>query len=257
MRAPGNWGRDYQRDFDAIYPRLAEKYHVALYPFILDGVALDPALSQADGLHPNAKGVAVIVARLAPAVESLLEGRGQGQLGGRDAAPLRRHRSSARAEAQGLDARQRRAGGALGRCRELSRDLALHRRGRRGCGERHRRGARADPRAALRAGAAGVGNFGTRALWVGVERNPALSALHDKIESAIVRAGFEPEGRRYAPHVSLARLKYPAEERIQAFLAQHALFRAEPFAVAHFSLIASYLTKSGAIYEDQADYALK
>jgi RNA 2',3'-cyclic 3'-phosphodiesterase len=104
---------------------------------------------------------------------------------------------------------------------------------------------------------AGVGNFGTRALWVGVERNPALSALHDKIESAIVRAGFEPEGRRYAPHVSLARLKYPAEERIQAFLAQNALFRAEPFAVAHFSLIASYLTKSGAIYEDQADYALK
>jgi RNA 2',3'-cyclic 3'-phosphodiesterase len=104
---------------------------------------------------------------------------------------------------------------------------------------------------------AGVGNFGTRALWVGVERNPALSALHDRIESAIVRAGFEPEGRRYAPHVSLARLKYPAEERIQAFLAQHALFRAPPFAVAHFSLIASYLTKSGAIYEDQADYALK
>jgi acyl-CoA thioesterase I len=78
MRAPGNWGRDYQRDFDAIYPRLAETYHVALYPFILDGVALDPALSQADGLHPNAKGVAVIVERLAPAVERLLKGAGTG-----------------------------------------------------------------------------------------------------------------------------------------------------------------------------------
>ena len=77
MRAPGNWGRDYQQDFDAIYPRLAEKYHVALYPFILDGVALDPSLNQGDGLHPNAKGVAVIVQRLAPAVERLLKGPGK------------------------------------------------------------------------------------------------------------------------------------------------------------------------------------
>ncbi len=104
---------------------------------------------------------------------------------------------------------------------------------------------------------AGVGNFGTRALWVGVERNAALAALRDKIESAIVRAGFEPEGRRYAPHVTLARLKYKEGDRIEAFLTQNALFRAPPFAVEHFSLIASYLTKSGAIYEDQADYALK
>jgi acyl-CoA thioesterase I len=77
MRAPGNWGRDYQQAFDAIFPRLAAKYHVALYPFILDGVALDPSLSQADGLHPNAQGVAVIVQRLAPAVESLLKGAGK------------------------------------------------------------------------------------------------------------------------------------------------------------------------------------
>jgi len=74
MLAPGNWGHDYQLQFDAIYPHLAQKYHVPLYPFILDGVALDPALNQADGLHPNEKGVAVIVARLAPIVENLLKG---------------------------------------------------------------------------------------------------------------------------------------------------------------------------------------
>ncbi len=74
MRAPGNWGRDYQQSFDAIFERLAEKYRVPLYPFVLDGVALDPALNQADGLHPNEKGVAIIVAHLAPAVESLLKG---------------------------------------------------------------------------------------------------------------------------------------------------------------------------------------
>jgi acyl-CoA thioesterase-1 len=72
MRAPSNWGADYQKSFDAIYADLAKKYAVPLYPFFLDGVALDPALNQADGLHPNAKGVDLIVARVAPAVERLL-----------------------------------------------------------------------------------------------------------------------------------------------------------------------------------------
>lgn len=104
---------------------------------------------------------------------------------------------------------------------------------------------------------AGVGHFGTRMLWAGVERNPALLHLYDKVESAVVRLGFEPEGRRYAPHVTLARLKYVAEPKLQAFLKENALFRAAPFPVDHFSLVASYLTKSGAIYEDQADYPLR
>ena len=101
-----------------------------------------------------------------------------------------------------------------------------------------------------------VGHFGTRMLWAGVERNPALVHLHEKIESVIVRLGHPPEGRRYAPHVTLARMRGAADPRLQAYLAEHALFRAAPFAVDHFSLVASYLTKSGAIYEDQADYAL-
>jgi RNA 2',3'-cyclic 3'-phosphodiesterase len=103
---------------------------------------------------------------------------------------------------------------------------------------------------------AGVGNFGTRMLWAGVERNPALTHLRDKVESVIVRLGFEPEGRRYAPHVTLARLRGAPEPKLQAFLGANALFRAAPFPVERFCLIASYLTKSGAIYEDQADYAL-
>jgi len=72
MRAPANWGPDYQTAFDAIYPRLAAKWRVPLYPFLLEGVALDPRLNQADGLHPNAQGVAVIVQRMAPFVERLL-----------------------------------------------------------------------------------------------------------------------------------------------------------------------------------------
>jgi acyl-CoA thioesterase-1 len=72
MRSSTNWGADYQESFDAIYPRLAKKYDVPFYPFFLDGVALDPKLNQPDMLHPNPAGVAVIVGRVAPAVEQLL-----------------------------------------------------------------------------------------------------------------------------------------------------------------------------------------
>ncbi|HEV2302633.1 MAG TPA: arylesterase [Stellaceae bacterium] len=70
--APANWGRDYQLAFDAIYPQLARRYQVPLYPFFLDGVAQQPALNQWDGLHPNAQGTAVIADRLAPIVARLV-----------------------------------------------------------------------------------------------------------------------------------------------------------------------------------------
>jgi acyl-CoA thioesterase I len=66
MRAPPNLGRDYAAAFDKLYPELAAKYGVPLYPFFLDGVAIDPRLTQPDGLHPNAAGVGVIVERLLP-----------------------------------------------------------------------------------------------------------------------------------------------------------------------------------------------
>ncbi|MCU0839054.1 MAG: arylesterase [Rhodospirillales bacterium] len=72
MRAPPNLGEDYRKSFDAIYPRLAEVYGVALYPFFLDGVAAVPALNQADGIHPNAEGVAEIVRRITPAAAALV-----------------------------------------------------------------------------------------------------------------------------------------------------------------------------------------
>lgn len=101
-----------------------------------------------------------------------------------------------------------------------------------------------------------VGHFGLRMLWVGIERNPALQHLHEKIERALHRLGFAPEERRYTPHVTLARLKGTHESKLHEYLSEHGLFRAPPFAVERFSLVASYLTKSGAIYEDQADYKL-
>jgi acyl-CoA thioesterase I len=72
MLAPRNLGDAYAKAFDAIYPDLAAKYGVALYPFFLEGVATDPALNQADGMHPTAAGVAKIVGAMLPDVEKLV-----------------------------------------------------------------------------------------------------------------------------------------------------------------------------------------
>lgn len=78
MYAPPNMGAEYGRAFNAVFPRLAEKHDVAFYPFILDGVAADPALNQPDGIHPNAKGARLIAERLAPVIEKLLGPPGHG-----------------------------------------------------------------------------------------------------------------------------------------------------------------------------------
>ena len=71
MHAQRNLGVDYVRQFDAIYPRLAKDANVLFYPFILDGVALNPKLNQADGMHPNPAGVKVMVTRILPMVKKL------------------------------------------------------------------------------------------------------------------------------------------------------------------------------------------
>lgn len=73
MRAPKNWGDDYAVTFDRMFPELAAAHGLILYPFFLDGIALDPALNLSDGLHPNAKGVAKIVEGIVPKVEELLQ----------------------------------------------------------------------------------------------------------------------------------------------------------------------------------------
>jgi len=73
MLAPRNLGQDYGAAFDAIFPRLAQKHGVLFYPFFLDGVAADPALNQPDGLHPNSKGVDMIVSRILPVTEDLIK----------------------------------------------------------------------------------------------------------------------------------------------------------------------------------------
>ena len=72
MVAPPNYGSDYSARFNAIYPELAKSFGVPLYPFFLEGVAADARLNQADGMHPTAEGVDVIVKNILPTVEAFL-----------------------------------------------------------------------------------------------------------------------------------------------------------------------------------------
>jgi acyl-CoA thioesterase-1 len=72
MLAPPNWGEEYMSAFDRIFPELARVHAVPLYPFFLEGVAMNPELNQPDGLHPNERGVAVLVDRIAPVVAGLV-----------------------------------------------------------------------------------------------------------------------------------------------------------------------------------------
>lgn len=72
MLAPLNMGPEYGTAFNAIFPDLARKYNLAYYPFFLEGVATIPSLNQADGLHPTARGVKIIVQKILPKVEDML-----------------------------------------------------------------------------------------------------------------------------------------------------------------------------------------
>lgn len=106
---------------------------------------------------------------------------------------------------------------------------------------------------------AGTGVFGgdkPRSLWAGVERNAELVGLRDKVEQALIRVGLPPEPRKFAPHVTLARLRDPPLDKLRDFLAVNGRFRADPLSVEGFSLIASFQTKAGSVYEDQAEYPL-
>jgi acyl-CoA thioesterase I len=72
MKAAPNLGVEYGRAFERIYPELAAKYGAVFYPFFLDGAAADRTLTQQDGVHPNAAGVAAIVRRILPTVQELI-----------------------------------------------------------------------------------------------------------------------------------------------------------------------------------------
>jgi acyl-CoA thioesterase I len=72
MLAPPNYGSEYAERFNAIYPDLSKSFGVPLYPFFLEGVAADAKLNQADGLHPTAEGIDIVVKNILPSVEAFL-----------------------------------------------------------------------------------------------------------------------------------------------------------------------------------------
>jgi acyl-CoA thioesterase-1 len=77
MLAPPNFGADYGARFNSIYPELAKQFDVPLYPFFLDGVAADAKLNQADGIHPTAEGVDIVVSNMLPTVEAFVRTIGE------------------------------------------------------------------------------------------------------------------------------------------------------------------------------------
>ena len=125
---------------------------------------------------------------------------------------------------------RRSARGALGRAGELPHHLALHRRGGRRRVPRHRCEPRRHPGAAASTSACPASAISAaasklRSLWVGVDKQPALFHLRDKIESAVVRAGLPPDGQKYQPHVTLARSKGEATPKLGEYLVHNNLFR--------------------------------
>ncbi|MEL0105677.1 MAG: RNA 2',3'-cyclic phosphodiesterase [Rhodospirillaceae bacterium] len=107
----------------------------------------------------------------------------------------------------------------------------------------------------------GLGCFETkgrvRSLWVQVLKSEPLKRLHEKIESAVVRTGFEPERRKFKPHITLARFKGGASsDRIGMFMETHNGIQIESFTVNQFTLFRSHLGGEGSVYEPLAEYEL-
>ncbi len=106
----------------------------------------------------------------------------------------------------------------------------------------------------------GVGCFGSgrkaRILWAGLAANDPLARLQSKVETAINRAGMEPEHRKFHPHVTLARLKQPDGKRLADFLSRNGELISEDLAMDHFTLFSSHLGNSGAVYRPEATFPL-
>lgn len=105
-----------------------------------------------------------------------------------------------------------------------------------------------------------VGSFGgrdPRQLWAGVRPNEALVHLQRKIETVLQRVGLAPEQRKFAPHVTLARLKASPRPKVTEYLTAHALYASPPFAVNAFELYSSTLTPKGGLYRVERSYPLR
>ncbi|MDP7241246.1 MAG: RNA 2',3'-cyclic phosphodiesterase [Rhodospirillales bacterium] len=107
----------------------------------------------------------------------------------------------------------------------------------------------------------GIGSFQSRrrvrSLWAGVRRSEPLAHVQGKVESAVVRAGLEPESRKFKPHITLARLKKTPLGHVGAYMETHDTFAVAPFSVAAFTLMRSHLNRDGPHYEVLAEYAFE
>ena len=107
----------------------------------------------------------------------------------------------------------------------------------------------------------GIGHFPPRGeprvLWVGVEKNTELRRLKRRIDRTLKAIGVPPDGRKFAPHVTIARLRHlPSAAGLGTYLMRHSLYRSEPFAVSDFQLWSSWLHPNGAEYRIEASYEL-
>ncbi len=106
----------------------------------------------------------------------------------------------------------------------------------------------------------GVGYFpprgAPRVLWVGLEKSEPLQLLRKKIDTALLRVRIEPEGRKFSPHITLARLKNSPVNKIANFLSGNGLFSQEPFQVEDFKLYSSVLSPKGAYHKVERIYPL-
>jgi 2'-5' RNA ligase len=107
----------------------------------------------------------------------------------------------------------------------------------------------------------GLGHFPPRrtpkVLWVGLKKNSELLQLRNRIETALVRLGMAPEGRKFAPHITIARFKNPSLTRLMDFMATNNLFALPPFPVKEFHIYSSKLTATGAIHQLEASFPVK
>jgi len=107
---------------------------------------------------------------------------------------------------------------------------------------------------------AGVGCFESRnrahTIWAGVRPEPALFNLQQRVEKELQRTGLPPEGRKFMPHVTLARMKQTSVETLAPFLANHGSFRAVPFRAEVFSLYQVFLSRNEAAYQIIENYDL-
>ncbi len=108
---------------------------------------------------------------------------------------------------------------------------------------------------------AGVGHFSSgpvvRVLWAGLRKSDALLGLRARIEASLRRIDLPADGRRFIPHVTLAKLADPSLPKVQEWLATHALFKAGPFAVENFALYSSARAGLARTYEREAEFLLR